>query len=83
MQLIDRPGNFVEPTIITGLKPDAPVVMSECFAPILYVLKCRDLDEAIAINNSVDQGLSSSLFTQNLGQIFKVLISFFNIVELN
>lgn len=69
---MDRPGFFVQPTIITGLKPDAPVVMSECFAPILYVLKCKSMDEAIAINNSVDQGLSSSLFTQNLGQIFKV-----------
>ena len=71
--LPDRPGFFVEPTIITGLKPDASVVMSECFAPILYVLRCSDLDQAIAINNSVDQGLSSSLFTQNLGNIFKVM----------
>lgn len=71
--LLDRPGFFVEPTIITGLKADSPVVMSECFAPILYVLKCSDVDQAIAINNSVDQGLSSSLFTQNLGHIFKVI----------
>lgn len=70
--MTDRPGFFVQPTIITGLKPNASVVMNECFAPILYVLKCKDMDEAIAINNSVDQGLSSSMFTQNLGQIFKV-----------
>jgi aldehyde dehydrogenase family 7 protein A1 len=71
--MTDRPGFFVQPTIITGLKPTASVVMNECFAPILYVLKCEDMDEAIAINNSVDQGLSSSMFTQNLGQIFKVI----------
>ncbi|EFX66442.1 hypothetical protein DAPPUDRAFT_302712 [Daphnia pulex] len=71
--MTDRPGFFVQPTIITGLKPTASVVMSECFAPILYVLKCQDMDEAMAINNSVDQGLSSSMFTQNLGQIFKWL----------
>ncbi|KZS08932.1 putative Aldehyde dehydrogenase family 7 member A1 [Daphnia magna] len=71
--MTDRPGFFVQPTIITGLKPNASVVMNECFAPILYVLKCKDMDEAIAINNSVDQGLSSSMFTQNLGQIFKWL----------
>ena len=70
---MDRPGFFVQPTIITGLKPNDSVVMNECFAPILYVLKCKDMDEAIIINNSVDQGLSSSMFTQNLGQIFKWL----------
>ena len=70
---MNRPGFFVEPTIISNLEADAPVVMTETFAPILYVLRCTSLDEAIAMNNSVDQGLSSSLFTENLGQIFKVL----------
>ena len=57
-------GNFVEPTIITGLPHDAPVVHREAFAPVLYILKCSSLDEAIAWNNEVEQGLSSSLFTQ-------------------
>ena len=72
--LQDRPGFFVEPTIITGLKPNTPVVMNECFAPILYVLRYTGgVEEAIAINNSVDQGLSSSLFTNDLGKIFKWL----------
>ena len=75
---MERPGFFVQPTIITGLKANDPVVMTECFAPILYVLKCQSLDDGIAINNSVDQGLSSSLFTQNLGHIFKV--SFFKTI---
>ena len=40
-QKIDRPGNFVEPTIVTGLPHDAEVVMRETFAPIVYVLKCK------------------------------------------
>ena len=69
---MDRPGFFVEPTIISNLKGDTPVVMTETFVPILYVLKCSSLEEAIQINNQVDQGLSSSLFTQNMGQVFKV-----------
>ena len=44
----------------------------ETFAPILYVLKCKDVDEAISINNEVEQGLSSSIFTKDLGNVFKV-----------
>ena len=72
---MDRQGFYVEPTIISNLKGDAPVVMKETFAPILYVMKCSSLEEGIKINNQVDQGLSSSLFTQNLGQIFKVCSS--------
>ena len=41
-------------------------VLKETFAPILYVLRYRDLDEAIAIKNAVPQGLSSSIFTNDL-----------------
>jgi len=64
-------GNYVEPTIITGLSHDSPVVHRETFAPIVYILKTSCLDEAIAWNNEVEQGLSSSLFTQNMGNLFK------------
>jgi aldehyde dehydrogenase (NAD+) len=41
-------------------------VPRETFAPILYVMKCRDLGEAIALHNGVAQGLSSSIFTNDL-----------------
>jgi len=68
---IEREGNFVEPTIITGLAHNAEVVHRETFAPILYILKCKNLDEAIEWNNEVKEGLSSSLFTQNLSSLFK------------
>ena len=70
--MIEREGHYVEPAIITGLAHDAPVVLRETFAPIVYVLKCKSVDEAIEWNNEVEQGLSSSLFTQNIGNIFKV-----------
>ena len=63
---LDRPGHFVLPTIITGLKNSDAVVQHETFAPILYVMKYSTLDEAIAMQNGVPQGLSSSIFTQNL-----------------
>jgi aldehyde dehydrogenase (NAD+) len=63
---IDRPGNYVLPAIVTGLKNSDEIVQHETFAPILYVMKYRELDEAIAMQNDVPQGLSSAIFTTNL-----------------
>jgi aldehyde dehydrogenase (NAD+) len=59
-------GNYVLPTIVTGLTNDDPVVQTETFAPILYVMPFKDIDEAVAMQNAVPQGLSSAIFTQNL-----------------
>ncbi|HEY0180798.1 MAG TPA: aldehyde dehydrogenase family protein [Dokdonella sp.] len=64
--LADRPGNFVLPTIVTGLDNSDPIVQAETFAPILYVMPFRDLDDAIAQQNAVPQGLSSAIFTRDL-----------------
>jgi aldehyde dehydrogenase (NAD+) len=55
-------GYYVRPAIIEVERQEGPV-LTETFAPILYVLRFRELDEAIALNNSVPQGLSSSIFT--------------------
>ena len=52
--------------LITDIDNANPVVQAETFAPILYVMKYRTLDEAIAMQNAVPQGLSSAIFTQNL-----------------
>ncbi|XP_028165301.1 putative aldehyde dehydrogenase family 7 member A1 homolog [Ostrinia furnacalis] len=71
-KVIEREGYFVEPTIVTGLPHDSPLVKSECFAPIVYCIPIPDLDTGIAYNNEVEQGLSSSVFTENLGDVFKV-----------
>jgi aldehyde dehydrogenase (NAD+) len=59
-------GNFVLPTIITGLKNTDQVVQEETFAPILYAMPFSSLDEAIDMQNAVPQGLSSSIFTNRL-----------------
>jgi len=64
-------GRYVEPTIITGLPHDSPLVMRETFAPILYVVPCESFEEAVSINNEVAQGLSSSIFTLNPEHIFR------------
>ena len=58
-------GNYVEPTIV-AISHDAPIVQEEIFAPIVYVFKFDTIEEAIAMNNGVPQGLSSALFTKNL-----------------
>ncbi|KAI3413637.1 putative aldehyde dehydrogenase 7 member A1 [Globodera pallida] len=62
-------GNYVLPTVITGLAHDTPVVLRETFAPIVYALKVSGFEEAVAVNNEASQGLSSSLFTQNLARL--------------
>lgn len=64
--LTDRKGFFVLPTIITGLSNDAEVVQTETFAPILYVMKYSELEDAIAMQNDVPQGLSSAIFTNSV-----------------
>src|SRR5690606_35450510 len=63
---LDRPGFYVLPTIITGLKNSDEIVQHETFAPILYVMKYSELEQAIEMQNDVPQGLSSAIFTQNL-----------------
>ena len=60
-------GCYVAPTIIAA-SPDMKVVQHETFAPILYVMKYGKLEEAIAIQNAVPQGLSSAIFTLNMRQ---------------
>lgn len=58
-------GCYVRPCIAEA-KPSFEIVTQETFAPILYLLKYKTLDEAIAIQNNVPQGLSSSIMTLNL-----------------
>jgi aldehyde dehydrogenase (NAD+) len=60
------PGGFYVRPAIVEVDRQAGSVLKETFAPILYVLRYRDLEEAIAINNAVPQGLSSSIFTTDL-----------------
>jgi len=61
------PGYFVEPTIIRVPKGASPkITKEETFAPILYVFEFAELEDAIAMQNDVDQGLSSAIFTDSV-----------------
>ncbi len=63
-------GNYVYPTLVE-ISPEAEIINTELFCPILYVIKFKSFEEAIKIHNSVPQGLSSSLFTSNMQKTFK------------
>jgi aldehyde dehydrogenase (NAD+) len=62
---IDRPGFYVEPTIVKA-KHDWSIVHEETFAPILYLIDYENFDDAIEWHNEVPQGLSSAVFTTHL-----------------
>jgi aldehyde dehydrogenase (NAD+) len=62
---VRAPGNFVEPAIVRA-KSDWQIVQTETFAPILYLIEFKSLDEGIAMHNSSHHGLSSAIFTDNL-----------------
>jgi len=65
-------GYYVRPAIVEAAAQEG-TVLQETFAPILYVLRYRDLDEAIALQNDVVQGLSSSIFTNDLREAERFL----------
>jgi aldehyde dehydrogenase (NAD+) len=63
---------FVLPTIVE-IGNEAPIVQNETFAPILYVMKYRAIEEALARHNAVPQGLSSGIFTDSMAEAEKFL----------
>ena len=71
-QVIEGEGNYVTPAIVEA-ENDYEIVQEETFAPILYLLKYRTEEEAIAMHNGVKQGLSSAMFTLNLREAERFL----------
>lgn len=71
-KILPGTGYYVEPTIIRA-ENHWPVVQAETFAPILYVMSYNNIDEAIQLQNSVPQGLSSAIFTNDLKNAEKFL----------
>jgi aldehyde dehydrogenase (NAD+) len=64
-RVLERPGHFVEPAIVRA-SAEMPIVSTETFAPILYVLPYESFEEAVALHNAVPYGLSSAVFTDRL-----------------
>jgi aldehyde dehydrogenase (NAD+) len=64
-EALEEAGNFVRPAL-AEVQNHYKIVQEETFAPILYLMKYSSMDEAIALQNGVKQGLSSSMFTLNM-----------------
>jgi succinate-semialdehyde dehydrogenase/glutarate-semialdehyde dehydrogenase len=65
---INRPGSFMEPTILTDVKPTNPAFRDELFGPVAMVFRVKDEDHAIAIANDSDFGLGGSVFTKDIAR---------------
>ncbi len=63
---LNRPGAFLEPTVLSGVTPDMEIATQEVFGPVLTVLPFRDDAQAIDIANSTDYGLAAGVFTTDL-----------------
>jgi aldehyde dehydrogenase (NAD+) len=70
---VNGPASFYARPALVETPAQVGPVLEETFAPILYVLKYRDLDEAIALQNGVPQGLSSSIFSTDIREVERFL----------
>ena len=65
---IDRPGSYMEPTILTNIEPGNPAFSDEFFGPVALFFRVKDEDEAIALANDSDFGLGGSVFTKDIAR---------------
>jgi aldehyde dehydrogenase (NAD+) len=64
-------GYFVQPTIFDHVTPEMRIAREEVFGPVLSVLRVKDFDEAMQVANDSEYGLSSSIFSNDAGRIFR------------
>jgi aldehyde dehydrogenase (NAD+) len=66
-------GYFFEPTIFADVSPSMRIAQEEIFGPVVSVIPCRSFDEAVAIGNGVQYGLSASIYTQDVNRAFAAM----------
>ena len=71
-QAIDRTGYFMEPTILTDVKPDNPVYYQEFFAPVAMIFRVKDENEAITLANDSPFGLGGTIITTDIARAKKL-----------
>ena len=65
---IDRPGSFMEPTILTDVQPKNPAFRDEFFGPVAMFFRVKDEEDAVALANDSDFGLGGSVFTKDIAR---------------
>jgi succinate-semialdehyde dehydrogenase/glutarate-semialdehyde dehydrogenase len=65
---MDRPGSFMQPTILTNIKPGNPAFREEFFGPVALFFRVKNEDEAVALANDSDFGLGGSVFTKDVAR---------------
>ena len=68
---VSGPGQFIAPTVIAEIPPDARLSQEEIFGPVLAVLRAADFDEALRIANNTEYGLTGAVYTKNRAKIEK------------
>jgi aldehyde dehydrogenase (NAD+) len=66
-------GFFHEPTVFADVAPSMRIAQEEIFGPVVSVIPCRSFDEAVAIGNGVQYGLSASIYTQDINRAFAAM----------
>jgi len=68
-----RKGFFHEPTVFADVAPSMRIAQEEIFGPVVSVIPCRSFEEAVAIGNGVQYGLSASIYTQEINRAFAAM----------
>jgi acyl-CoA reductase-like NAD-dependent aldehyde dehydrogenase len=66
-------GSFHEPTIFADVAPSMRIAQEEIFGPVVSVIPCHSFEDAIAIGNGVDYGLSAAIYTQDINRAFAAM----------
>jgi aldehyde dehydrogenase (NAD+) len=66
-------GTFFEPTVLAGVTPGMRIAREEVFGPVVALIEFATFEEAIEISNSIDYGLSTSLYTKNVNRAFTAI----------
>ena len=66
-------GWFMQPTVFTDVEPTMRIAQEEIFGPVVSIIRCDDLEDAMTIANGIEYGLSSSLYTKDVNKAFAAI----------